>query len=323
VVTTAPDGKSTTYTAEIRSRYETDLSFMVGGKMISRTVDAGATVRKGEVLAQIDQTDQRLSVEAARSAVNAAQAEFTRSRSEEARHRDLLERGLTTRAAYLTQQTAVKTGQSKLDQAAAELKLSEQRLGYTTLRADEAGVVTRVMAEVGSVVSAGQRVLSIARPSELEAVFDVPDGHIDEIREAVGVQVALLSSPSAPYPARVREISPSADPVTRTYQVKTSIPIPPSNLRLGMNVIITLLQRSGQSTIALPATALFQKDRDPAVWVVSEDSKLQLRTVNVQRYESDRVFIAEGLKTGERVVTAGVHRLAAGEPVRLLDGAIK
>lgn len=320
VVAGGSSGETTTYTAEIRSRYETDLSFQVGGKLVSRAVDVGATVRKGTVLAQIDQTDQRLGVDAARSAVNAAQAELDRARSEEARYRDLLERGLTTRAAYLTQQTAVKTNQSRLDQATADLRLSQQQLAYATLRADQDGVVTRVMAEVGSVVSPGQRVMSIARPSELEAVFDVPDSRIDEIRGASAVTFAFLTSPGTPYPARVREISPSADPVTRTYQVKTSIPNPPANLRLGMTVSVRLPSVAGRSSVVLPATALFQKGRDPAVWVVKSDQTLELRPVSVERYESDRVYVTEGLSQGDRVVTAGVHRLAAGDKVRLPAG---
>ena len=167
---------SATYTAEIRSRYETDLSFQVGGKLVSRAVDVGATVKKGQVLAQLDQTDQQLGVDAARGAVPAAQSDLDRSRSEEARFRDLLERGLTTRAQYQAQQTAVRSAEAKLSQATAELRLAQQRLGYTTLRAGEDGVVTRVLVEVGTVVAAGQRAISIARPSELEAVFDVPDG---------------------------------------------------------------------------------------------------------------------------------------------------
>ncbi|HEU4531963.1 MAG TPA: efflux RND transporter periplasmic adaptor subunit [Steroidobacteraceae bacterium] len=319
VVRGGTSGESTTYTAEIRSRLETDLSFQVGGKIVSRAVDVGANVRKGQALAQIDQTDQRLGVDAATSAVAAARAELDRARSEEARHRDLLERGLTTRASYLAQQTSVKTSQSRLEQATADLRLSQQKLGYTTLRADQDGVVTSIMAEVGSVVAAGQRIVSIARPSELEAVFDVPDGRIDEIRGATAVQFAFLSNPDTRYPARVREISPSADPVTRTYQVKTAIPNAPASLRLGMNVSVVLPYTGSASSIALPASALFQQGRDPAVWLVKADHTLELRGVTVERYESDRVYVSEGLSAGDRVVTAGVHRLAAGEKVRLLE----
>lgn len=313
-------GEDTTYTGEIRSRYETDLSFQVGGKITNRAVDVGANVKKGDLLARIDPTDQSLGVDAARSAVAGARANLDRARSDEARFRDLLERGLTTRANFLAQQTAAKTAQSQLEQATADLRLNEQKLGYTTLRADQDGVVTRVMAEVGSVVSPGQRVMSVARPSELEAVFDVPDNRIDEIRGATDVQIALLSAPAALYPARVREVSPSADPVTRTYQVKTAIPNPPWNLRLGMTVAVTVPNKAGAtSQVSLPATAMFQQGTKPAVWVVKSDKTLELRPVGVDRYESDRVIVRNGLQQGDRVVTAGVHRLAAGDKVRLLD----
>jgi RND family efflux transporter MFP subunit len=312
-------GESATFTGEIRSRFETDLGFQVGGKLVDRAVDVGAIVKRGDVLARIDPTDQSLGVDAARSAVAAARADYDRQRADEARFRDLLERGLTTRANFLAQQTATKTAQSRLEQAVADLRLNEQKLGYTTLRADEDGVVTRVMVEEGAVLSPGQKVMSIARPSELEVVFDVPDSRIDDIRTASDVQFALLSAPAALYPARVREISPSADPVTRTYQVKTSIPTPPWNLRLGMNVAVTIPQRTSSSGIALPSTALFQKDNEAAVWVVKEDLTLELRPVQVERYDSNRVVIKSGLQQGDRVVTAGVQKLAAGEKVRLLD----
>ncbi len=319
VVVGGSSGEASTFTGEIRSRYETDLSFQVGGKLVSRAVDVGANVKKGAVLARIDPTDQSLGVDAARSAVAAARADFERTRTDEARFRDLLERGLTTRANFLAQQTATKTAQSRLEQSTADLRLNEQKLSYTTLRSDQDGVVTRVLAEEGAVVSPGQRVMSVARSGEFEAVFDVPDGRIDEIRGTPDVQVALLSAPAARYPARVREISPSADPVTRTYQVKASIPTPPWNLRLGMNVAVTLLpQREGGSSISLPATALFQKDNGTAMWVVKPDLTVELRPVQVERYDSDRVILKSGLKRGDRVVTAGVHRLAAGEKVRLL-----
>jgi membrane fusion protein, multidrug efflux system len=316
IVAGGTSADSATYTAEIRSRYETDLSFQVGGKLVNRAVDVGATVKKGQLLAQLDQTDQQLGVDAARGAVPAAQSDLDRSRSEEARFRDLLERGLTTRAQYQAQQTAVRSAEAKLSQATAELRLAQQRLGYTTLRAGEDGVVTRVMVEVGTVVAAGQRALSIARPSELEAVFDVPDARIGEVKAGSSVLINPLSGDEA-WAGRVREISPSADPVTRTYQVRTTIVKPPPSLRLGMTVSVTLARVGGPPHISLPSTAIFQKDGKPAVWIVTKDHTVELRAVNVERYDTERVYVAEGIRTGERVVTAGVHRLAPGEKVKL------
>jgi RND family efflux transporter MFP subunit len=321
VVAAGAEAQTTTYTAEIRSRYETDLSFQVGGKLLRRMVDAGANVRRGQVLAQLDLTDQQLGVDAAKSAVGGAQAELDRAKTEEARYRDLLERGLATRAQYLTQQTAVKTAQAHLDQSTTDLRLNEQRLAYTTLRAIDDGVVTRVLAEAGAVVSAGQKVLSVAQPSELEVVFAVPDNQIDAVRAAATVRFTSLDSSGAPYTATVREISPSADSVTRTYEVRASIANPPPTLRLGMTVAVAFARGASASTVVLPSTALFQKDKEPAVWVVREDLTLELRPVTVERFESDQVLVAAGLGAGERVVTAGVHRLAPGEHVRLMEGA--
>ena len=322
LVTGGSSAESATYTAEIRSRYETDLSFQVPGKLIARSVDVGATVKKGQVLAQLDQTDMQLGVDAARAAVPAAQADLDRARSEEARFRDLLERGLTTRAQYQAQQTAVRSAEAKLAQATAESRGAQQKLAYTTLRADQDGVVTRVLVEVGAVVAAGQRAISIARPSELEAVFDVPDGRIADVRLNSSVIVTPLQGESVAWAGRVREISPSADPVTRTYQVRTSIVNPPPSLRLGMTASVTLPRVGGAPSVLLPATAIFQKDAKPAVWIVKPDGTVELRPVTVDRYDSDVVHIGDGIRTGERVVTAGVHRLAPGEKVKLTAQAV-
>jgi membrane fusion protein, multidrug efflux system len=317
VVDSAASVEAAEYTAEVRSRYETELAFQVGGKVVSRAVDVGAVVKHGQALAQLDDADLKLRVQAARSGVDAAQAELDRARSEEVRYRDLLERGLTTRAAYLTQQTAVKTSKSRLEQATADLRLAEQRLGYATLRAEDDGVVTSVSAEVGSVVGAGQRVVSVARPNVLEAVFDVPDARIGGIRSTAEIELALLDEPARRYAGHVREISPSADQSTRTYKVRASIDAPPPGLRLGMTVSVTLAQAGGALLISLPATALFQSGNAPAVWVVQDDSTLVLRPVEVERYESDVVLVRAGLAAGDRIVTAGVHRLAEHERVRI------
>jgi len=307
------------FTAEIRSRHETALSFQVGGKIERRIVDVGTLVAAGDTLAALDATDQQLGVDAARSAVAAARAEFERARAEEARYRELLERGLTTRASHLAQQTNLATTKSRLEQATADLRLSEQRLGYTQLKADFDGVVTDVLADVGAVVAPGQAVFRIARPDELEVVFDVPDALIDEVNAGAGIHFTTLGDPGTSWAAAIREISPSADAATRTYQVRATISESTPGLRLGMTVSVGLPNDAGDGSFRLPSTALFQSGDAPAVWVVRDDRTLELRLVDVERYESDYVLVISGLTPGERVVTAGVHRVADGERVRLLE----
>ena len=311
-------GDSVSYTADIRSRYETDLGFQVGGRIIARVVDVGARVTRGAVLARIDDQDLRLAVESAQSAVNAARAELDRARSEEGRYRDLLERGLTTAATFVAQQTQTKTAQSRFEQTSADLKLRQQQLAYGTLRADRDGVITRTYADVGTVVAQGQRVMALAQPSVPEAVFDVPEGRLEEVRGDLNIEIVVQALSAAKLSGSVREVSPSADPATRTYQVRISIEKPPAELRLGMTATVTLRRTGPAPKLNIPATALFQKDGAPAVWVVGPDKKLELRAITVDHYDSLSVAVASGLKPGEMVVTAGVHKLAAGETVRIL-----
>ena len=323
VVETGQYGDNLTYTGEIRARHESDLGFQVAGKLIARPAEVGASVIAGTVLAQLDPTDEKVAVESAQSVVSAAQAELARARSEEASYRHLLERGLTTRTTFIQQQTATKTARSRLQQATADLDLRRRQLNYTTLHADAAGVITRVSADVGAVLAQGQAVVTLARPSELDVVFDVADTQVDAVRNVRTVAAALLSARDKPLVAYVREVSPSADPVTRTYRVKCTLAGQPPGWRLGLNTIVTLASEHAVRGIRIPATALYEKDRKSAVWIVKDDHTIELRPIVVARYDTDTVEIASGLKGGERIVTAGVHKLLEGQEVRLLPDSSK
>jgi RND family efflux transporter MFP subunit len=312
-----------TYTGEIRARHESDLGFQVAGKVIARPAEVGAAVKAGTILAQLDPTDEKVALDSAQSAVNAAQAELARASSEEASYRHLLERGLTTRTQYIAQQTASKTAQSRLQEASSDLDLRRRQLNYTTLHADRDGVITKVSADVGAVLSQGQAVATLAQPSELDVVFDAADSQVDAVRNAKTVSAALLSARDKPLTAVVREIAPSADPVTRTYRVKCTLPAPPPGWRLGLNAVVTLPAGQAVQGIRIPATALYEKDRKSAVWIVKSDQTIELRPIVVARYDTESVEVSSGLKSGERIVTAGVHKLLAGQKVILLPDSVK
>jgi membrane fusion protein, multidrug efflux system len=323
VVGTGQYADNLVYTGEIRARHESDLGFQVAGKLIARPAEVGTPVTAGTVLAQLDPTDEKVALDSAQSAVSAAQAELARATSEEASYRRLLERGLTTRTTFIEQQTATKTAQSRLQQATSDLDLRRRQLGYTTLRADHVGVITRVSADVGTVLAQGQTVATLSQSSELDVVFDVADTQVDAVRNAKTVAAALLSARDQPLVAEVREISPSADPVTRTYRVKCTLPGQPSGWRLGLNVIVTLQARQAAQGVRIPATALYDKDRESAVWIVKDDQTIELRPIVVARYDTNSVEVSSGLRSGERIVTAGVHKLLVGQKVRLLPDSKK
>lgn len=309
---------------EIRARYESDLAFRVSGKIVSRTVDVGVTVKKGDLLARLDDQDYRNRLRAAESDIAAADAVLEESRNAESRQRQLLERGVTTRANYDTALKNLRSNEAKVESARAAMDLAKDQLRYAELHTDFDGVVTAVGAEAGQVVNVGQMVVRVAQPSDKDAVFSVSETAFREKpAKPPEVLVTLLSNPGITADGIVREVSPVADPTTRTYQVKVGLASPPEQMRFGASVV-GRLKTSTAPVVVLPGSALFDKGGQAAVWVVDTASgTVALRTVVVNRYETDRVIIGEGLAKGDVVVTAGVNRLREQQKVRLAEGAPK
>ena len=310
---------------EIRPRYESDLSFRIGGKVISRAVDVGVSVSKGDVLARLDEQDNSNRMKSAESDVAAAEAVLVDARHSEGRLKQLLSTGTTTQTNYDTALKNLRSAEARLDASKAALNLAKDQLSYSVLRADFDGIVTAVSAEPGQVVAAGQTVLRLAQPGEKDAVFSIAES---AFREKSGsdlpeIVVALLGNPNIAANGVVREVSPVADPTTRTYQVKVTLKDPPADMRFGSSVV-GRLKTTTAPVIVLPGSALFDRAGKPAVWVFNEaDGTVNLKEVVVVRYETDRIILSEGLAKGDIVVTAGVNRLREKQKVRLAEEVTK
>jgi RND family efflux transporter MFP subunit len=314
-------GETLSLTGDIQPRYQADLGFRVNGKILERPVDVGTQVKKGDLLARLDPQQYRQDFEVAKAAVAAAEAEETRSEGQEYRQRELLKNGNTTRVQYDQALKTFKTAQAQLDSARARHIQAEENLGYTDLKADNDGVITAIGADPGQVVSAGQMVVRLAQPSEREAVFNVAEAILkNPPRKDPTVDVNLVSNPDIKTVGRVRYISPQADPTTRTYTVRVSLPGAPPQMRLGANVTGSVTLNQG-SSITIPGSALFQKDGKPAVWLVAKDGTVQLKPITVERYQGDAVVIGSGLTQGDVVVTGGVQKLLPGQKVRLMQAS--
>ncbi len=309
-----------TGTGEIHARTEWDLGFRIDGKMVSRRVDVGATAKKGQELARLDDADQRNALRGAQADLSAAEAQVAEAQPQEARQRQLLPEGDTTRARYEAALSALRVAEARRDGARANLQGARDRVAYAVLTADDDGVVTAVGAEAGQIVRAGQMIVRLAKPGEKDAVFAVPEGKLFAAPDDPQVEVALLSDPRIKTMGRVRELAPVADPVTRTFTVRIALPEAPETMLLG-SAVVGRLKLPGKDVVYLPPTAVFQSGGKPAVWVVdAERSEVRVKPVSVLRYEADSVVVSDGLAKGDRVVTAGVQKLAAGQKVRLLDG---
>ena len=318
VVGAKPGDGANVYSGEIRARYENDLAFRVGGKVVARYVDVGAAVKKGQPLARLDPQDAQLAAEGARSALAGAEADHALAKAEVERYRDLFAKKFVSQAVLDARETAFNTTRARLEQARAQLATAQNQSAYTTLAAEADGVITAVSVEAGQVVAAGQTVLRFARPAEKEVVISLPESRLAELRDAQQIHVAVLAAPAKAYTGQIREVAPTADPATRTFAVKITLLAPDDAVRLGMTANVALGQHADPQTISVPLTALTQIDGQPAVWVVDpQSSKVNLRPVTVAAYREDGAAIATGLKAGEIVVTAGAHKLLAGETVRV------
>lgn len=298
-------------------RIESTLGFRVAGKIVQRSVDVGATLKAGDVIAQLDPSDYRLAVDNARAALASAEADHVRARSDHERYLNLRGSAAFTAQTLEQRQSLAATASARVEQARTQLASADNNLAYTTLRADTDGVVTAVQAEVGQVLSQGQGVVRVARIDELEILVGVPEHRLKLVRESPAATFELWSDPGRRHTARLRELSPSADPGTRTYAARFSVVDPPAFIGLGMTATLGFERPDATTAADVPLSAIFQRGTQPAVWVIDRaSSTVELRPVTIARWRDDTAAIASGVKDGELIAVAGVHKLESGQKVK-------
>lgn len=308
------------YAGDVRARYEIPLAFRVGGKITDRSVEVGQQVQADQVLMQLDPGDLALNEQALRAQLAAARADRDQAQADLNRAQALLDRKLISRSDFDARRSARDAAQARFEQAESQLSGGARQTAYTQLQSDQAGVVTAVRAEVGQVVIAGQPMISLALPGDKEVAISVPENRHAELQAGQSVQIALWAVPDRTYQGRVREIAPLADPLTRTYAVKVTLIDPDDAVQLGMTAIVLAKRRLAEAAIRLPLTAILEHEGRPAVWVVDPESMtVDRRPVQLGDFHENQVAVASGLAPGQRVVTAGVHKLYPNQPVRLLD----
>lgn len=312
------------FAGTIEPRYQAQLGFQIPGRMVARDVTVGDLVRKGQRLAALDTIVSRFDLTRAEADLADAQAE--NAEAAEARTRRLMT-GNSVSQATLDQAVARRdTARARVDQAMASLQKARDQMGYTELKAEFDGVVTQRLAEIGQVLSAGQGVVTVARPDVREAVVDIPEAYAGALPPDGRFTVALQSTPDLTTTGRVREIAPLAEAGTRSKRIRIALDDPGPAFRLGATIDVALAGAE-RPRFLLPPSALLEEGGRHSVWVVSPDGKsVTRRDVTVagehDRGAPNRIAILEGLKAGERVVVAGVHSLKDGQPVRLTDDAV-
>lgn len=318
-VTRSVADNTVTMTGTVQAQTEINQSFRIGGRLTERTVDVGDAVRPGQLIARLDPQNEEASLQAARAQLAAARAQLVEARNNYNRMRDLVVEDAVSRAQFEQAEALLKTAEAQVDSAQQQVNLATNRLGYTRLVSDVAGVVTARGPQPGEVVGAGQMIVQVARDGARDAVFDVAPQIKNAAPKNAEITVSLIDTPGVIAVGRVREVSPRADPVTGTFAVRFRLIDPPPAMLLG-STVSGRLRMTGAPAIELPATALVRADGKTAVWVFDKATgTVSLRNVELGSADANTVRVAAGLQAGDVVVTAGVQALRPGQKVRLLE----
>ncbi len=313
----APDEAFDTFTGKAEAAVSVAASFRSAGKIAERFVSAGDAVRKGQLLARLDDAIQQERLASARAGADAARALLVQTSAKAARASRLAASRAVSRNELDDALRQERQAKERLAEAEAQLASAREVLGYTRLEASADGIVARRLAEAGENVQAGQPVFLLALGSGLDAVFELPSSALMAgLAKGQEIEVCLAGRPGACARARMHEIAPEAGPL-RSHRAKARLIDPPSEMLLGSTVAGRFPHRD-QKRFAIPAQALASLGGRDAVWMVGKDGTVSLREVGVARYEADTVVVASGLKQGDVVVTEGAQALLEGQRVEPL-----
>jgi RND family efflux transporter MFP subunit len=314
----AAEKPARSFVGTIRPRIETDMGFRVAGKVAKRLVEVGDTVEVGQALGLLDEVDLKLQAEQSQAEFTAATGVLAQAGAAENRAKELKIKGWATDAQLDQAKASADEARARLNRAERSVELTKNSLSYATLIADTRGVVTATLIDAGQVVSSGQAAIRVARFGEKEAVVSIPETLVGSAKDGKA-SVTLWSEPGKTYQAKLREIAPNADPATRTYLAKFTLPEADDKVSLGMTATLTLADATSERVARLPLSALFSQGDKPSLYTVDDAGVLTLKPVKVKAYESNDVLLTGGIDDGAKVVTLGVQKLDPAEKVRVVS----
>ena len=300
-VATPASASAQSFTGVVSARVQSDVGFRVSGKVVERLVDVGQMVHRGQPLMRIDGTDFELNLAGLKAKANQATAD-------EARYRDLVAAGAVSATTY---------GQIKAnaEAAQAQMRVARNEAGYSVIVADADGVVVQTLAEPGQVVAAGQTVVKLAHAGPREATVNLPE----TVRPALGSEAsATVFGGAGDAPARLRQLSDSADPLTRTFEARYVLGGSATQAPLGATVSVRLSAPRARSGVTVPVGALADRGQGAGVFIVdAATSSVRFQPVRIVSLGEDTAVVDGALASGVTVVSLGANLLRGGEKVRL------
>lgn len=303
-------------TGQVVAKTQSTVGFQVGGRIAERLVDRGARVKAGEVLAKLDPADLQAKLAAAQAQVQQTEAQARFAQQNFERIQTMLTRKLASQQDYDQAKSGLQAARAAQTASRAQLEQAKLALNYADLIAPFAGVVASVEADQGTVVSAGQAVVTLAEGQARQALVAVPEQRLTDLPHAAQ---AYIYGKSTPLDATFASVEGAVDPASRTWSVRFDLEDNPSvTAGLGQSVTLSFANQSVPKIV--PITAILGQGNQAAVFVVQRDGKVQMQPVTVNRLEHEFAVISTDLPTGTPVVALGVNRLHDGEKVRMQPG---
>ena len=311
------------YSGDIQARYHSKLSFRSNGKIIQRLVEVGDQVKAGQILFRLDPQDAILTRQSSEQQWLAAKSDYLQAALANKRAQELLAKQFISQAEADQKQLLVDAALAKLNAAEAQYSLAKHQVDYTVLRASHRGIVTAIYYDSGQVIASGQIVIDIARDGERDVVISVAESQMETLNTDTLFDIRLWAKPDKRYQGKLRELAPNADPLTRTYTAKISLNHADEDILLGMTAQVSWRDDdSAKDRYLLPLSAIYAKNGQSFVWRFDPQSAtVQQQPVTIAGTAEEQVIISQGVRVGDKIVTAGVHLLSPGQKVRILNEA--
>jgi len=295
------------------------VSFLVSGKVIEVGPREGDYVEKGQLLAEIDPTDYKLSLQAASAQAGQAKVALDRSKDEYARMKFLYESRSLAGNDFEKFKATFLSAKEQVDQAIANQKIARKHLSDASLYAPAAGFISKRSIEPGQTASSGNPVFEIVKLDPVEINVGVPETDIHLVKIGQTAAVTIPALPTESFEGKVRIINVSADPNTRTFMTRIVVPNPARILRVGMVAVARIQGDRILDLITLPAQTILRDPQGATIVFVyyPQQGRVYSRRVDTGMAYGREIAIKAGLSGDEAIVFAGQEKLRDGAVVSL------
>lgn len=319
-------GTVRTFSGTAQTEKSINLSFRSNGIITQFNIELGQKVSQGQLLAQLDNVQARLSYETALTSLNSAQSQMNTAKLSLDRVRTLYEKGSVSLSDFEAAKNSYKTAQQSYESAQKSVAIQKEQINYGALYAPLSGIIASVSAEINENVSPGQTIAVLNAGQSMEISLGIPESVINEVKRDLEVNISFSALSNKKFKGVVSEVSPSLDANSATYPVRIRLISPSDEIKSGMAANVTFnfgdetAPTQNQKKILIPASAVGEDSQGRFVFLIEEKNAkafVKKQVINVGQITADGFEVESGLKVGQKIATSGLQTLLDGQEVRL------